>query len=59
MKDFVKKHLMTIVCLIFVVVGGIVAGIVIPNLKENKLEVSVKSLTVEVGERAKVNYSVN
>ncbi len=59
MKDFVKKHLMTIVCLIFVVVGGIVAGIVIPNLKDNKLEVSVKSLTVEVGARAKVRYSVN
>ncbi len=59
MKDFVKKHLMTIVCLIFVVVGGIVAGVVIPNLKEKQLQVSVKSLTVEVGERAKVRYSVN
>lgn len=59
MKDFVKKHFITIVCLIFVVVGGIIAGLVVPNLKKEELAVSVKSVTVSVGDKVELNYSVN
>ena len=59
MKDFVKKHLITIVCLVFVVVGGIIAAIVVPNLNDDKLQVSIKSLTATVGEKTEVEYSAN